>query len=254
MPSTFTHSPAEIERKEPGIGGKPPVTRRPTGGGGGGGDDDWKNDGRGPRARLRRARQAIFMLLAADLVMFVVLVIAFYARQSGMHFNPATRERIGDWHPISLPPILFLNTAALLLSSLTIELARRHIFRELDVLEEWLGMGKPALKRALPWLGATLALGLLFFAGQLVAWKQLSAQGFVFGRWATPSSYFFYMITGFHALHVMVGVVALIWCLTALRFYKSVERRQIVIDCTAWFWDTMGLAWLVLFAVLAWGQ
>ena len=48
MPSTFTHSPAETERKEPGIGGKPPVTRRPTGGGGGGGDDDWKNERRGP--------------------------------------------------------------------------------------------------------------------------------------------------------------------------------------------------------------
>ena len=40
MPSTITHTPAETERKEPGIGGKPPVDRRPTGGGGGGGDDD----------------------------------------------------------------------------------------------------------------------------------------------------------------------------------------------------------------------
>ncbi len=35
MPSIFTPTPAEIERKEPGIGGKPPVDRRPTGGGGG---------------------------------------------------------------------------------------------------------------------------------------------------------------------------------------------------------------------------
>ncbi len=44
MPATFTHSPAETERKEPGIGGKPPVDRRPTGGGGGGGDDDWRQN------------------------------------------------------------------------------------------------------------------------------------------------------------------------------------------------------------------
>ena len=48
MPSIFTPTPAEIERKKPGIGGKPPVTRRPTGGGGGGGDDDFKNQDRGP--------------------------------------------------------------------------------------------------------------------------------------------------------------------------------------------------------------
>jgi len=44
MPATFTHSPAETERKEPGIGGKPPLDRRPTGGGGGGGDDDRQHD------------------------------------------------------------------------------------------------------------------------------------------------------------------------------------------------------------------
>ncbi len=41
MPSIFTPTPAETERRDPGFGGKPPVARRPTGGGGGGGDDDW---------------------------------------------------------------------------------------------------------------------------------------------------------------------------------------------------------------------
>ena len=76
------------------------------------------------------------------------------------------------------------------------ELARWHIFREFDVLEEWLGLGRPALRRTLPWIGATLVLGLLFLAGQIIAWKQLTAQGFAFDRWATPASYFFYLITG----------------------------------------------------------
>ena len=52
-----------------------------------------------------------------------------------------TLRQIGDWHPVLLPPILFLNTAVLVLSSLTMELARKHIFREIDVLEEWLGSG-----------------------------------------------------------------------------------------------------------------
>src|SRR5208282_5364748 len=65
---------------------------------------------------------------------------------------------------------------------------RRHIFREFDVLEEWLGLGRPALRRTLPWLGATLALGLMFLAGQIVAWRQLTAQGFAFNRWASPGS------------------------------------------------------------------
>ena len=73
-----------------------------------------------------------------------------------------------------LPPIVYLNTAVLLLSSLAMEFGRRNIFREIDVLEEWLGLGRPALRRTLPWVGATLALGVLFLTGQFIAWKQLT--------------------------------------------------------------------------------
>src|ERR1700722_4444846 len=254
MPATFTHSPAETERKEPGIGGKPPVSRRPTGGGGGGGGDEWENERRGPRELLRRNRFAVFIVLAGDMVFFIVLVINFYASRTNSHIDPRSMERIGDWHPVSLPPILFLNTALLVLSSLTVELARRGIFRELDVLEEWLGMGKPALRRALPWLGATLALGLMFIAGQLIAWKQLTAQGFAFNRFSTPASYFFYVITGIHAAHLVVGVLGLVFCLTCLALLKRVEIRQIAVDTMAWFWHAMGAAWLLLFAVLTLGQ
>jgi cytochrome c oxidase subunit III len=254
MPSTFTHSPAETERKEPGIGGKPPVTRRPTGGGGGGGDDDWKNDRRGPRELLNKIRFFVFTGLAGDMMFFAVLVVIFYARQTGMRLNPVTHEQIGDWHPVLLPPILYLNTAILLLSSLTMELARQNIFRELDVLEEWLGLGKPALRRALPWVALTLLLGSLFLAGQMIAWRQLTAQGFAFDRFSTPSSYFFYVITGLHAVHLLLGVVCLLVCLSALGWLRRVEYRQIAVDSTAWYWHAMGLAWLLLLSVLAFGQ
>ena len=250
MPSTFTHIPAETERKEPGIGGKPPVSRRPTGGGGGGGDDDWKNERRGPRELLNKVRFFVFLALSADMIFFVVLVIIFYARQSGMRLNPISHEQIGDWHPIFLPPILYLNSALLLLSGLTMEFARRNIFRELDVLEEWLGLGKPALRRALPWLAATLMLGALFLAGQVTAWRQLTAQGFAFDQFSTPASYFFYVITGLHAAHLMLGVLALIACVSMLGWFRRVEYRQVAVDTTAWYWHAMSLAWLLLFAVL----
>jgi cytochrome c oxidase subunit III len=254
MPSIFTPIPSEIERKAPGTGGKPPVDRRPTGGGGGGGDDEWKNSSRGPREILHRTRAFVFCALAGDMMFFVVLVTLFYARQAGTHMDPRTLRQIGDWHPIQPPPILFLNTAVLLLSSLTMELGRRHIFREFDVLEEWLGLGRPALRRTLPWISLTLFLGITFLAGQFVAWRQLTAQGFAFDRSATPASYFFYLITGLHAAHLLVGILALLFCLFALSHLKRVESRQIAVDSTAWFWHTMGLAWVVLFAVLMLGQ
>jgi cytochrome c oxidase subunit 3 len=253
MPASFTRSPAETERKEPGIGGKPPLDRRPTGGGGGG-DDDWNEHGRGPRELLNRIRSFVFFVLAGDMVYFAVLVVVFYLSQAGMHMNPRSHETVGAWHPVQLPPILFLNTAVLLLSSLSMELARRKIFHEIDALEEWLGLGRPALRRSLPWLAATLVLGALFLVGQGMAWRQLTAQGFAFNRWSTPVSSSFYIITGMHAIHLVAGVVALVLCLSALGWLKRVEYRQIAVDATAWYWHTMGAAWLVLFAVLEFGQ
>jgi cytochrome c oxidase subunit 3 len=203
---------------------------------------------------LLRIRAFVFSALAADMLFFAVLVAIFFARQAGTHMDPRTHEQIGDWHPVMLPPILYLNTAILLLSGLTMELARRNIFREIDALEEWLGMGRPALHRALPWLGATLALGALFLVGQWTAWRQLTAQGFAFNKFATPASYFFYLITGFHAAHLLIGIMALVFCLTTLRWLRRVDYRQIAIDATAWYWHTMSLAWLLLLAVLALGQ
>jgi cytochrome c oxidase subunit 3 len=257
MPAAITHVPAKEKRREPGFGGQPPVDRRPTGGGGDGGDgggDDWKNERGGPRELLLRIRFFVFSALAADMLFFAVLAAIFFARQAGTHMDPRTHEQIGDWHPVLLPPILYLNTAVLLLSGLAMEFARRNIFREIDVMEEWLGLGRPALRRTLPWLAATLALGSLFLAGQWVAWKQLTAQGFAFDQFSTPASYFFYLITGLHAAHLLLGVVALATCLAVLGSLKRLEFRQIAVDATAWYWHTMSLAWVLLLGVLALGQ
>jgi len=257
MPATFTHRPPKKKRRDPGTGGLPPVVRRPTGGDGDGGDgggDNWKNERGGPRELLRRVRSAVFLVLGADLVLFAVLVSIFFARQTGTHMDPRTHSQIGDWHPLMLPRILFFNTAALLVSSLTMELARRRIFHEIDVLEEWLGLGRPALHRALPWLGATLTLGMLFLAGQWTAWRQLTARGFGFDQYSTPASYFFYLMTGLHAVHLLLGIAALAVCLCALGWLKRVEFRQIAVDATAWYWHTMSLIWLLLLGVLALGQ
>lgn len=254
MPAIFTRSPAETERRDPGIGGKPPVAKRPTGGGGGGGDDDSHRERNGPRELLYRVRFFELSALAADMLFFAVLVLFFFTRQAGLRLDVQTHEFIGDWRPLLLPPILYMNTAVLLLSTLTMEMARRSIFREIDVLEEWLGLGRPAMRRALPWLVTTLILGLLFLAGQAIAWKQLTAEGFAFNRFSTPASYFFYLITGLHALHLALGILGLVACLILLHTLRRVQHRQIAVDATAWFWHAMGFAWLILFAVLTFGQ
>jgi cytochrome c oxidase subunit 3 len=107
--------------------------------------------------------------------------------------------------------------------------------------------------RALPWLASTLVLGGLFVAGQWTAWTQLTGQGFAFDKWATPAIYFFYIITGVHAAHLVFGILALAASLAGLSFLRKVEYRQIAVDSLAWYWHTMGLAWLCLFGLLALG-
>jgi cytochrome c oxidase subunit 3 len=61
-------------------------------------------------------------------------------------------------------------------------------------------------------------------------------------------------VTGLHAGHLFLGVLALIVCLTALGLLRRVELRQIAIDITAWYWHTLGAAWILLLAVLTVGQ
>lgn len=253
MPATFTRNQVEIERKDPGTGGKPPLDRRPTGGGGDG--ENWgdHSDGHhGPRELLIRYRLGVIFALAGDLMFFVALVSAFFVRQSTGHFD-VHDNYINDWRPLAVPTILWLNTAVLILSGVTMEMARRQLFREIDVMEEWLGLGRPAVKRAAPWLGATLVLGLMFLAGQSIAWMQLTQEGFRFMS-ADPSSHFFYLITGIHGLHLVFGIFALAGALIGLFTLKKIEYRQVAVDCTAWYWHTMGLFWIFLFVLLEFFQ
>ena len=252
MPATITRTPVNVERKDPGTGGKPPVHHRPTGGGGDG--DNWDNrppGRRGPREMLARYRMLLFFALAGDMMFFAVIVLAFYFQQRAVRMDPASALLL-DWKPLALPPVLWINTALLVLSSATMEIARRQIFREIDVMEEWLGLGKPTSKRAAPWLIATGILGALFLVGQWIAWKQLSAEGVYFA--SNPSSHFFYLITATHGLHLLLGVLALAGAGMTLLWAKRIEVRQIAVDCAAWYWHAMGLFWLALFGLLIYGQ
>src|SRR6202012_3787927 len=107
--------------------------------------ENWDNrppGRRGPRDLLGRYRMVLFFALASDLMFFIALVSAFFARQSRGHFTPNNTWVI-DWKPVAIPPILWINTALILLSSLTMEIGRRHFFQEIDVVEERVGRGRP---------------------------------------------------------------------------------------------------------------
>jgi cytochrome c oxidase subunit 3 len=119
-------------------------------------------------------------------------------------------------------------------------------------MDEWFGLGRPVSQRATLWLAATFFFGALFLAGQWVAWDQLATQHVFFQ--SNPSSHFFYLITITHAVHLALGIAALIVALSALRMSRSLATRQVIVDTTLWYWHAMGALWIFLFLLLEFGQ
>ncbi len=96
------------------------------------------------------------------------------------------------------------------------------------------------------WLYITLFLGLLFVAGQYVAWLQLRAQGLYLAT--NPSSSFFYVLTAVHALHVLGGLGGL--ALRDSRSCNKSELRRSTLDATARYWHFMDVLWVYLLLLL----
>ena len=166
-------------------------------------------------------------MLASVTMSFAAFTSALIVRQGG-----AT-----DWKHLTLPPILYLNTLVLITSSITLELARRRVGLYMT--------GERDQAQPARWLYVTLCLGLLFVAGQYVAWLQLRAQGLYLAT--NPNSSFFYVLTGIHALHVSGGLGGLARVIRRLN--KSVLRKS-TLDATSHYWHFMGALWVYLLLLL----
>ncbi|PYU51603.1 MAG: heme-copper oxidase subunit III [Acidobacteria bacterium] len=199
--------------------------------------------------RLRRARLGLLVALIPVLMLFVSFTSAYVVRQGLPSLDPRTNNLIRDWIPVALPRLLLLNTFVLLVSSVSMELARRQIRARAVMETNSTGTGVSSSDPTrMPWLGMTLVLGFAFLFGQWTAWKQLAANGFYVST--TPSSSFIYLLTGAHAAHLLGGVVALLIASVAALLHRSLKTRSIVVDVTAWYWHFMALLWIYIFGLM----
>jgi cytochrome c oxidase subunit III len=213
------------------------------GGRGGGGSPDFGD-------RLRRARLGLAVGITPVIMLFVSLTSAYIVRQGLPTLDENTSKYIHDWLPVSLPwLILLINTFVLIVSSITMELARRDITREsaLAPVRSIPGVSL-GIERRFPWLGLTILMGMMFLVGQWMAWRELAYRGFFLAT--SPSSSFVYLLTGMHALHLVGGVIALVYAGAITLMKKSVDSRRVVIDVTSWYWHFMALLWIYIFALL----
>jgi cytochrome c oxidase subunit III len=205
------------------------VPTRPGAGGGTGGRDGERHggdDGPGDGAPALLGDPSRFGLLAflgTVSMLFVGFTSAYILRRAS-----------ADWQPLSAPPVLWLNTAALLASSVTLEIARRR-------LRGWDRAG------AQLFLAATGLLGLAFAAGQIVGWHQLAAMGVFLS--SNPHSSFFYLLTGVHVVHLLAGLVWFAVALSRLRRMALLPGED-GLRLFATYWHFLGALWVYLLWLL----
>lgn len=182
-----------------------------------------------PDSRSNRYRIGMWVGLASIAMMFTSLSSAYIVRYASAN----------DWLPLAVPRAMFASTALIVISSITIELARRKLKRSFQ----------DAYRR---YLLFTVLLGLAFLVSQLISWRQLARQGIYLA--SNPHSSFFYLLTGAHAVHLFGGLLALafLW----LRWRREVSgsaliaKRQATTDAVTIYWHFMDGLWIYLFLLL----
>lgn len=227
-------------------GGAPPSF-----GGGGNGDSGGSNGAFNYGERLRRARLGLVLGLTAVLMLFVGFTSALLVRKGLPSFDAQTNTYSRDWVTINLPwTLLLVNTAVLLLSSVTMEFARRGIARQaaLAPVKSIPGVSLGD-EKGFPWLGSTVILGLGFLLGQFLVWRILHERHFFVNT--GPSSSFAYLLFATHAVHLAGGVIALVYAAAASwLLHKPIEAQRIVVDVAAWYWHFMALLWIYILVLL----
>lgn len=183
------------------------------------------------------SQTGVWVAVSAIAMSFAALTSALVVRQGSG----------ADWQRFALPRILYLDTLILIVSSYTLELARKR-FAAWTLLRSEDGLQARAFRsNGLYWLNITLTLGLFFVAGQVLAWQRLASQGLFLAT--SPSSSFFYLLTAMHGLHLLGGVLGLIY--VGYRLRHSARNAQTALGTAAVYWHFVDLLWVYLLMVIA---
>jgi len=162
----------------------------------------------------------MWTFLATDAMGFGGLFIAYGILRVRADVWPDPRSRLSLAYAAAM-------TFALLTSSLTMTLATRA--------------ASARIRNA--WLDATLALGVAFLAGGAVEYHHLLAGGAAMGLTTDVYASTFYLLTGFHGLHVLAGVIG-------IGFMFRAKSRAQSLGTMALYWHFVDAMWMPIFSIL----
>ena len=198
--------------------------------------------------------------LRYGMLLFIVSEIMFFAAFFWMFFDMAlwneartTIPEIGNWtdtaaawstwppkgvHTLDAWQLPLLNTLTLLLSGCTVTWAH-HALQVGDRKSAKIG------------LALTVGLGIFFTAIQAYEYHHIIHEHLFFNDAAANSGLYgsiFFMATGFHGFHVLVGTLFLIVCLLRLMAGQFTPEKHFGFEAAAWYWHFVDVVWLFLFA------
>ena len=141
-----------------------------------------------------------------------------------------------DWLvDFDLPKLFFYSTLLLIISSVTIQLAKYNLTQN------------KSKKNVLIWLLATLLLGMVFCVLQFFSFKNLIEMGYFFaGAQSTITTSFIYVLTFLHAVHLFAGIIVLL-----VLIYNTNRDKYLVnklgFNLGVTFWHFLDILWLYLF-------
>jgi cytochrome c oxidase subunit 3 len=182
--------------------------------------------------------------LRFGMALFILSEVLFFSAFFWSFFNASTLPRLpledvwkiaaGTWPPAGITPfdpmhLPFLNTLILLLSGTTVTWAHYAILHRDQ-------------KTSVTALWYTVILGVIFTCLQAYEYKH-AAFGFKDGVYASN----FFMATGFHGFHVLVGTIFLAICLIRAKKGQFSPEQHLGFEFAAWYWHFVDVVWLFLF-------
>lgn len=185
-------------------------------------------------------RYGMTLFIASEVMFFVGFFWAYFhfalypQHVLGAEHAMWPPEGVRTFNPFQLP---LLNTLILLLSGTTITWAHHSLIHN-------------DRKHLIMGLGFTILLGLIFTTFQAMEYSEAP---FKFAGGGVYPSVFF-LATGFHGFHVMVGTAFLIVCWFRARGGEFSPERHFGFEAAAWYWHFVDVVWLFLFvSIYLWG-
>ncbi|HEX7761192.1 MAG TPA: cytochrome c oxidase subunit 3 [Caulobacteraceae bacterium] len=195
-------------------------------------------------------RYGMILFIASEVMFFVAWFWIFFEMALFHHVRTASpledvQTAWASWPPkgVELVPAFHLpliNTLTLLLSGTTVTWSH-HALQQGDRKSAQIG------------LVLTIALGVLFTSIQAYEYHRILTEKLFYGPEAANAGLYgsaFFMATGFHGFHVLVGTIFLTICLIRMMNGGFSPKQHFGFEAAAWYWHFVDVVWLFLFTFI----